>query len=30
VGVVHWGMMVRIDTFVAVVFVVVVARLQRV
>ena len=29
-GVVHWGMMVRIDTFVAVVFVVVVARLQRV
>jgi hypothetical protein len=31
VGVVHWGMMVRIDTFVAVVFVVVVvAHLQRV
>ena len=29
-GVVHWGMMVRIYTFVAVVFVVVVARLQRV
>ena len=29
-GVVHWGMMGRIDTFVAVVFVVVVARLQRV